>query len=113
MMLKRIVMQVSGLVMGQFTAAYLQLTTCLLKCVKRLLALITQTYHSALTLLNLLRVQIVLNFKAWVVNLTTAVQSIKRVLTTAKAKVIQIGLQLQTTARQTRRRAKPSRKKGK
>jgi hypothetical protein len=105
MMLKRIVMQVSGRVMAQFTTVYLRLITCLSRIAKHLLALITQTYLSVLTPLNLLRVQTVSSFKAWVANLTIAVQSIKRVLSTAKAKVIQIGLQLQTTAHQTLQRA--------
>jgi hypothetical protein len=111
-MLKRIVMQVSGLVMVRFTAVYLQLTICLSRTVKHLLARITQTYHSVLTpLLPLAKT--LPSFKAWVVNLTTAVQSIKHVLSTAKAKVIQIGSQLRTTVLPTRRPAKPSRKKGK
>ena len=112
-MLKRIVMQVSGLIMVRFTAAYIQLMTCLSRTAKHLHALITQTYHSALTPLNLLRVQTVLNFKAWVANLTTAGQLIKRVLFTAKAKAIQIGLQLQTTAHQILQRVKAQVKKGK
>jgi hypothetical protein len=104
MMLKRIVMQVSGLAMARFTTAYLQLTTCLSRTAKHLLALTIQIYRSALTLLLPL-VQTVSNFKAWVANLTTAVQSIKRVLSTAKAKAIQIGLQLRTTAHQILQRA--------
>jgi hypothetical protein len=112
-MLKRIVMQVSGLVMVRFTTVYTQLMTCLSRTAKHLLALITQTYLSVLTLLNLLRVQIVLSFKAWVASLTTVVQSIKRVLSTAKTKAIQIGLQLQTTAHQILQRVKAQVKKGK
>jgi hypothetical protein len=70
-----------------------------------LLALITQTYLSVLTQLNLLCAQTVSNFKVFLANLTTAVQSIKHVLSTAKAKVIQIGLQLRTTVRQILQRA--------
>ena len=111
-MLKRIVMQVSGQVMAQFTAVYLRLTICLLRTVKRLLVLITQTYHSALTLLNPLA-KMLPSFKAWAVNPTIAAPSIKRVLSTVKAKAIQIGLRLRIIARQTRQPVKPSRKKGK
>lgn len=112
-MFKRIVMQVSGLVMVRFTAAYIQLTTCLLKTAKHLLALITQTYLSVLTPLNLLRVQIVLSFKAWAANPTTAAQLTKHVLTTAKHKLTQLGLQLQTTVRQILQRATTACKKSK
>jgi hypothetical protein len=111
-MLKLIVMRVRGLVMARFTTAYTQLTTWLSKTAKRLRVLIIQTYHSVLTLLLLL-VQIWWSFKAWAVSLITQVQSIKHVLSTAKAKVIQIGLQLRTTVLPTRQRARPSRKKGK
>jgi ABC-type nitrate/sulfonate/bicarbonate transport system permease component len=111
-MLKRIVMQVSGQVMAQFTAVYLRLTICLSRTAKRLLALITQTYRNVrIRLLPL--VQIVLSFKAWVASLITAAQLIKRVLITAKRRLIQTGSQLRTTVRQIRQRAKPPRKKGK
>jgi hypothetical protein len=112
MMLKRIVMQVSGLVMVRSTAAYLQLTICLSRTVRRLLALITQLYHSALTpLLPLAKT--LSSFKAWAANPTTVEQSTKQEPSTAKAKVIPIGSQQRTTAHQTRQRVKPSRKKGK
>ena len=111
-MLKRIVMQVSGQVMAQFTAVYLRLTICLSRTVKRLLALIIQTFHSVrIRLLPLAKT--LSSFKAWVANLTTVVQLIKRVLITVKHKLIPIGSQLRTTVRQIRQRAKPSRKKGK
>ena len=109
-MLKRIVTQVSGQVMVRFTTAYLQLTICLLKIAKRLLALITQTYRSALTLLLPLA-RTLPSFKAWAVNPTTAAPSIKRVLSIVKAKVIQIGSQRQTTVHQTPQHAATATKK--
>jgi hypothetical protein len=99
MMLKRIVMQVSGQVMAQFTVAYLLLTTCLLRTVKHLLALITQTYHSVLTLLNPLA-KMLPSFKAWAVNPTTVAPSTKQGRSTAKAKATQTGSQRQTTVHQ-------------
>lgn len=111
-MLKRIVMQVSGQVMVRFTAAYIQLTICLSRTAKHLLALITQISHSALTPLLPLA-QTLPSFKAWVANPTTQAQSTKQEPSTVKAKVIPIGSQRQTTAHQTRQRVKPSRKKGK
>jgi hypothetical protein len=99
MMLKRIVMQVSGQVMAQFTVAYLLLMTCLLRTVKHLLALITQTYHSVLTLLNPLA-KMLPSFKAWAVNPTTVAPSTKQGRSTAKAKATQTGSQRQTTVHQ-------------
>ena len=111
-MLKRIVMQVSGLVMVRFTAAYLRLTICLSKTVKRLLARITQAYRNVLTPLLPLA-QTLPNFKAWAANPTTVEPSIKRVLSIVKAKAILIGLRLATTARQTLQRVKALFKKGK
>jgi hypothetical protein len=111
-MLKRIVMQVSGLVMVRFTTVYTRLTTCLLSSAKHLRALITQTYLSALIRLLPL-VKILSNFKAWAANLTTVVQSIKLALKRVATISGQIGSQLRTTVRQILRRAKPSRKKGK
>jgi len=109
-MLKRIVTQVSGQVMDRFTTAYLQLTICLLKIAKRLLALITQTYRNVLTpLLPLART--LPNFKAWAVNPTTVAPSIKRVLSIVKAKATQIGSQLPTTVHQIRQRAATAIKK--
>lgn len=110
-MLKRIVMQVSGQVMVRFTTAYIQLTICLSRTVKHLLALITQISHSALTFLNPLA-QTLSSFKAWVANRTTVVQSIKHVLCSAKAKAIHLGLQLQITAHQTLQRVLAVFKKG-
>ena len=103
-MLKRIVMQVSGLVMVRFTAAYLRLTICLSKTVKLLLARITQTYRNVLTPLLPLA-QTLPNFKAWAASPTTVEPSIKRVLSIVKVKAILIGLRLATTARQTLQRA--------
>jgi hypothetical protein len=112
MMLKRIVMQVSGRVMVLFTTACIQLTTCLSNSAKRLLARITQIYLSALIRLHQL-VQMVLSINHLRVSLTTAVQSIKRVLSIVKSKAIQIGLRLQIIARQILQRAKVFLKKGK
>jgi hypothetical protein len=112
MMLKRIVMQVSGLVMAQFTAVYLRLTICLSRTVKHLLALITLAYHNVLIKLHPLA-QMLPSFKVWAANPTIAAPLIKRVLSIVKAKAIQIGLRLRIIARQTRQPVKPSRKKGK
>ena len=111
-MFKRIVMQVSGLVMVRFTTVYIQLTICLSRTAKHLLALITQTYHSVLTLLNPLA-KMLPNFKAWAVNPTTVAPSTKQGRSTAKAKVTRRGSQRQTTAPQTRQRATISSKKSK
>ena len=111
-MLKRIVMQVSGRIMAQFTAVYLRLTICLSRTVKRLLALITQTYHSVLIpLLSLAKT--LSSFKAWAVNPTIAAPLIKHVLKRVATISGQIGLQLQTTAHQTLQRVKAILKKGK
>jgi hypothetical protein len=109
-MLKRIVMQVSGQVMVRFTTAYLQLTICLSRTAKHLLALITQTYHSALTLLHPLA-PIWWSFKAWAASLTTAAQSTKQGRSTAKAKATQIGSQLQITVHLILQRAATAIKK--
>ena len=111
-MLKRIVMQVSGLVMVRFTTAYIQLTICLSRTVKHLLARITLTYRNVLTQLLPLA-KTLPSFKAWAASPTTVEQSTKQEPSTAKAKVIPIGSQQRTTAHQTRQRAKPSHKKGK
>ena len=111
-MFKRIVMQVSGRVMARFTTVYIQLTICLSRTVRRLLALITQIYHSALTpLLPLAKT--LSSFKAWAANPTTVVQSIKLALKRVATISGQIGLRLATIARQTLQRAKASLKKDK
>jgi hypothetical protein len=107
----RIVMQASGQVMVQFTTAYIRLTTCLLNSAKRLHARITQIYLSVLIRLHQL-VQMVLSFKVLLANLITAVQLIKAGLSTAKQTLIQTGLQLATTVRQTLQRVKALLKKG-
>jgi hypothetical protein len=108
----RIVMQVSGQVTALFTTVYTRLTTCLLSSAKRLHVRITQIYLSALIRLHQL-VQTVLSFKALLVNLITAAQLIKVGLITVKTKLIQTGLQLATTVRQTLQRVKARFKKGK
>jgi hypothetical protein len=110
-MLMRIVMQVSGRVMVQFTTAYIRLTTCLSNSAKRLHARIIQIYLSALIRLHQL-VQMVLSFNRLRVNLITAVQLIKAGLSIAKQTLIQTGLQLATTVRQTLQRVKALLKKG-
>lgn len=51
-MLMRIVMQVRGQIMAQFTRLYLSVTTLLLSSAKKLRALITQAYQSVVNLLR-------------------------------------------------------------
>lgn len=109
-MLKRIVTQVSGQVMVRFTTAYLQLTICLLKIAKRLLALITQTYRNVLTPLLPLA-QTLPNFKAWAASPTTVAPSTKQGRSTAKAKATQTGSQRQTTVHLILQRAATAIKK--
>jgi hypothetical protein len=99
-MLKRIAMQLSGRLMALCTQVLAWLTTRLWNPAKHLLVSSTQVFLSAINRLNLLA-QMALNFKALLVNLTTVAQSIKQGLSTAKAKVIQIGSQLLTTVLQT------------
>lgn len=110
-MFMHIVMRVLGQVTALFTTVYLRLTTCLLNSAKRLHVRITQTYLSALIRLHRL-VQIVSSFNHLHANLIIAVPLIKAGLITAKAKLIQIGQQLATTAHLTLRRVKALFKKG-
>lgn len=111
-MLKRIVMQLSGLVMARFTQALASLKARLYKLVSNLRVSFILASLSVASLFNHL-VKTLSNFNRFRVSLTTAVQLIKAGLITVKAKLIQIGLRLATTARKTRQPAKPSRKKGK
>lgn len=99
-MLTRIVQQVNGLLMDQCTRLCSWVKAQLLPNAKQLLANITQGFLNVVNQFSRLA-QTTLNIKAWPVLLTTLVQSIKAVLTTAKQAVIQIGSLLQTTARQT------------
>jgi hypothetical protein len=110
-MFMHIVMQVSGRVMALFTTVYTRLTTCLLNSVKRLHARITQIYLSVLIQLHL-RVQTVSSFSRLLVSLITVAQLIKTGLSTVKQTLIQTGLQLATTVRQTLHRVKALLKKG-
>jgi hypothetical protein len=112
MMLKRIVMQVSGLGTALCIRLWGWLITRLWNPVSSWLVSFTRKYLNVAHLLNRYA-RMVLSFKVLLVSLTTQVQSIKPVLITAKAKAIQIGLQLQTTARQTLLRVKALLKKGK
>lgn len=98
-MLTRIVQQVNGLLMDQYTRLCSWVKAQLLPNAKQLLANITQAFLNVVNQFSRL-VQTTLNIKACPVLLTTLVQSIKAVLTTAKQVVIQIGLLLQTTVRQ-------------
>ena len=102
-MFMRIVQQVNGLLTGLYTRLSLLVKERLLPSVKQLLASIIQAFQNVASLLSQLA-PTTLNIKAWPAPLTTAVQSIKAVLTTAKATAIQIGLQLQTIALQTHQR---------
>ena len=116
MMLKRFVMQVRGLVMVQFTTVYIQLTICLLRNVRRLLALITQTYRNALTLLNR-PVNIVMLLNSVLAVKTKLVQLLlnanKVVLTRLERLLILVGLKSQENVVQRQQRAKSVRKQGK
>jgi hypothetical protein len=97
-MFKHIVTQISGRLMALSTQALALLKELLLKLVSYLLASCILVFLSVAKLYNLV-VQIVLSIKAWLVSLTTVVQSIKAALTNAKAKAILLGQQLLTIAR--------------
>jgi DNA-binding transcriptional MocR family regulator len=111
-MLKRIVMQLSGLGTDLSIRLWGWLTTRLWKPVSSLPASFTRKFQSAINLLNPLA-QMLPNFKAWRANQITAAQSTKQEPTTAKAKVIPIGSRRQTTAPQTRQAATTASKKNK
>jgi hypothetical protein len=99
-MFMHIVTRVIGLLTALFTTAYTQLTVCLLRIAKRLHVLITQIYLSAQIRLHQL-VQMGSSFNRLRVSLITAEQLIKVGLSTVKQTLIQTGLQLATTVRQT------------
>ena len=111
-MLKRIVMQLNGLIMVQFTQALEWLTALLWKVVNSLRASYIRLSLSVVNLLNRL-VKILSNFKALLANLITQVQSIKLVLKRAVTINGQIGSQLLTIARQTLQLVKQALKKDK
>jgi hypothetical protein len=101
-MFMHIVTQLSGRIMALCSQALGLIKALLWHPVSNLLASFIQAYQSVrnLHLLNLLRVQTGLSTNHLVVNLITAEQSIKAALMFVRAKVLQIGSQLQTTALQ-------------
>lgn len=109
----RIVQQVNGLLTGLCTRLSTLVTERLLPNVNKLRASITQAFLSAANQLFQL-VQTALNIRAWPVLLTTAVRSIKAVLTSVLAKVTRLGQQPATTAPSTSQPAPqaPLRKRG-
>jgi hypothetical protein len=111
-MFKRIVMQLSGLVMVQFTQALAWLTALLWKVVNSLRVNCSRLFQSAVNHLNHL-VKTLLNFKALLANLIIVVQSIKLVLKRAVTINGQIGQQLLTIARQIPQLVKQALKKNK
>jgi hypothetical protein len=113
-MLKRIVMQLRGKIIAPFIQALVLHKEQLLKRVSNWRVSITQASLNVGNLFNRL-VQIVLNFKVWLANLTIVAQSIKAALINAKVKLIQIGQQLLIIARRIRQLAFTARspKKGK
>jgi hypothetical protein len=111
-MLKRIVMLVSGLGMARCTQALVLQITQLWNHAKLLLVSYTRKFQSAVCQW-FLYAKMVLSFKVWPAKKTIAEPLIKAELTTAKAKVMDLGKQRVTTARRTRRHAKHQPKKGK
>jgi hypothetical protein len=107
-MFMHIVTQLSGRITALFTQALASLKVLLCKLVNNLRVNITRAYQNVrnLHLLNLLRAQTGWKTNPLVVNLTTAVQSIKAAHTYAKAKLTQIGPLPLTIARQTLQRVK-------
>jgi hypothetical protein len=103
-MLKRIVMQLRGKIIAPFIQALVLHKEQLLKRVSNWRVSITQASLNVGNLFNRL-VQIALNFKVWLANLTIVAQSIKAALINAKVKLIQIGQQLLIIARRIRQLA--------
>lgn len=103
-MLKRIVMRVHGKITAPFIQALALRKEQLWNHAKPLLAKFIQ---ASLNVGNLFRhlVQIVLNFKVWLVSLTIVAQSIKVALINAKVKLTHLGKQLLTIARRIRQLA--------
>lgn len=103
-MLKRIVMQVRGKIIAPFIQALALHKERLLKRVSNWRAKFIQASLNVGNLFSRL-VQIVLNFKVWLANLTIVAQSIKAALINVKANLIQIGQQLLIIARRIRQLA--------
>jgi hypothetical protein len=101
-----IVTQLSGRLTALCTLVLGWLTARLWHPAKRLLVSFIQVFQNVRNLnhLNLLRVRTMSSFNRLRVSLIIVEQLIKAGLSTAKAKVIQIGLQLATTVRQTLQR---------
>lgn len=98
-MFMHIVTQLSGRLMALYTQVLGWLKALLCKLVSNLRVNFIQGFQNAVSLWFQL-VQTVLSINRFRANLITAGQLIKAGLTTVKAKVIQIGLQLLTTVRQ-------------
>jgi hypothetical protein len=112
-MFMHIVTQLSGRGMALYTQVSGWLKALLCKLVNNLRVNFFRVSQSVvnLYLLNLLRVQTVSSFNRFRVSLITAAQLIKAGLSTAKAKLIQTGQQLVTTAHQILQRVKAQFKK--
>ena len=113
-MFMHIVTQLSGRIMALYTRVLGWLTVQLWHRAKHLHASFFRVFQNArnLYLLNLLRVQTMSSFNRFRASLITAAQLIKAGLSTVKAKLIQTGQQLVTTAHQTLQRVKALFKKG-
>lgn len=98
-MLKRIVMQMTGLGTALCIRLWALLTALLWNPVNSLLANFTLKFQSVVSL-KYLCAKIVLSINLCRAPLITAVQSTRVVLTFASQRLIQIGLQLLTTVRQ-------------
>lgn len=112
-MLKHIVMHIRGLIMGQYTRRLALQATQLWHNVRHLLVSFILGFQSAVSLWFRVA-QTMLNIKAWPVNLTILVRSIKAVLINVVHRALLLGQQLLTIARQTLQRAPQatSRKRG-
>ncbi len=111
-MLKRIVMQMTGLGTALCIRLWALLTVRLWNPVNSLLASYTLKFQSVVNL-NLLRAKILLSTKVLLALCITLVQSIRLALKLAVTTSGQIGLRLATTARQILQRVNLLRKKGK
>jgi len=111
-MLKRIVMLLNGLGMARFTQAWGSLMVQLWSHVNSLRVSFIRVFQNVVNL-HLLLAKTLLNFKALLANLITAVQSIKLALKPVVIISGQIGQQLLTTVRQTLQRVRDLFKRGK
>lgn len=109
-MFMHIVTQLSGRLMALYTQVLGWLKALLCKLVSNLRVNFIRVSQSVISLCNRL-VKTLSNFKALLASLITAVQLIKVGLSTAKAKLIQTGRQLVTTAHQILQRVKAQFKK--